>query len=271
MHSRFDQFQKTGLGRQLTALFDSPYRYAEFAALARAGVASIAAICLEVERKFPEAAANATARQFCGAMVAEVMRSRGHEILQARGRVRSTVFSYGAVFSPEPVTLSYAAMISKLSAMPDAMRRYLDTTPEAAVRTRPNGTGFSMVEHICHLRDLDAVYASRISAVLGKNLPMLESVDGTVMARERAYLKQDARKALTQFVRSRKNLCTQLKSIGASARKRCGLRDGVKRMSIDDLVIEAGGHDAEHIHEIEELLPEISSARPRRAGAAARP
>ncbi|HEY4039150.1 MAG TPA: DinB family protein, partial [Burkholderiaceae bacterium] len=86
MHSRFDQFRKTRLGIQLETVLADPLRYVEFAALARAKVPSIVAISHELGEKFPELTDDTTARQFCGAMVAEVMRSRGHEVVQARGR-----------------------------------------------------------------------------------------------------------------------------------------------------------------------------------------
>src|SRR5690349_17916369 len=48
LHSRFDQFRETPLGVQLEDVFAEPLRYAEFAALARAKVASIVAISHEL-------------------------------------------------------------------------------------------------------------------------------------------------------------------------------------------------------------------------------
>nr|MBN3728026.1 DinB family protein [Burkholderia sp. Ac-20379] len=118
MHSRFDRFRATPLGRQLEALIDTPSRYIEFAALSRVGVAAIAAIRDEIAAKFPDAAADTTARQFCGAMVAEVMRRHGHELVQARGRIGGAPFTYGAVFGPYPAVLPFDGVRDALARMP---------------------------------------------------------------------------------------------------------------------------------------------------------
>jgi hypothetical protein len=257
LHSRFDQFRKTPLGVQIEAVLADPLRYAEFAALARAGVASIVAIGHELGEKFPELARDTTARQFCGAMVAEVMRSHGHEVVQARGRADGRLFTYGAVFSPLPLQRSFPILLEALDAFPSKLATVVESFPKTRWTTRPAGTGFALVEHVCHLRDLDAVYASRVRAVLADDLPSLPSVDGTALAAELKYLRDSLPEALAAFRRSRRRLCGRLKSTTASQRKRCGLRDGVRRMSVEDLAREAAEHDQTHTLELDELLAEL--------------
>ncbi|RAB59950.1 DinB family protein, partial [Burkholderia multivorans] len=137
MHSRFDRFRATPVGTQLEALIDSPTRYIEFAALSRAGVAAIAAIADEVAQKFPEIEADTTARQFCGAMVADVMRRHGHELVQARGRIGGPLFTYGAVFSPRPIALSFDKVVEALARMPDTLAEYVARFPAAQWTMRP--------------------------------------------------------------------------------------------------------------------------------------
>ncbi len=257
LHSRFDQFRKTPLGVQLEAVFADPLRYAEFAALARAKVASIVAISHELGEKFPELARDTTARQFCGAMVAEVMRSHGHEVVQTRGRADGHLFTYGAVFSPLPLQRSFPILLGALDAFPSKLAAVVESFPKTRWTTRPSGTGFALVEHVCHLRDLDAVYAARIRAVLTADLPSLASVDGTALAAQREYLKDNLPEALVAFRRSRRRLCSRLKSTTASDRKRCGLRDGARRMNVEDLAREAVEHDQTHALELDELRLEL--------------
>jgi len=48
-----------------------------------------------------------------------------------------------------------------------------------------------------------------------------------------------------------------LKAATKLERKRCGLRDGVRRMSLEDLVREMVEHDETHALELEELLGEL--------------
>lgn len=260
MHSRFDRFRGTPIGTQLEALIDSPTRYIEFAALSRAGVAAIAAIADEVAQKFPEIEADTTARQFCGAMVADVMRRHGHELVQARGRIGGPLFTYGAVFSPRPIALSFDKVVEALARMPDTLAECVARFPAAQWTTRPDGTGFSLVEHVCHLRDLDVVFARRIDAVRTTALPVLESVDGTALAERLNYLEQDLRDAQSAFARSRKRLCAALSKLPPDELARCGLRDGVRRMTLDELVRELLDHDRTHCLELDELACELGCA-----------
>ncbi len=257
MHSRFDQFRKTPLGIQLEAVFANPSRYLEFAALARAGVASIVAVSHELADKFPEIERDTTARQFCGAMVADIMRSHGHEVVQARGRADGRLFTYGAVFGALPLRRSFTVLLEALSGFPAKLATVVRSTPASLWTTRPSGTGFALVEHVCHLRDLDGVYTARVRAVLSGDLPTLPSVDGSAWALERAYLKQSLPRALTALRRSRGRLCERLNATTSSQRKRCGLRDGARRMSIEDLAREAVEHDETHCLELDELMAEL--------------
>ncbi|EEA03520.1 conserved hypothetical protein [Burkholderia sp. H160] len=260
MHSRFDRFRTTPLGEQLEALIGSPQRYIEFAALSRVGVAAIAAVADELAHKFPEIAQDTTARQFCGAMVAEVMRSHSHEVVQARGRVGGALFSYGAVFSPYPNRLSFSEVIDALSVTPDKLAGVVSRIPMAVWRKRPKGTGFALVEHACHLRDLDAVFAQRIRAIRTEDLPTIVSVDGTALAAELNYLDQDLDDAIKAFRHSRARLCTSLRKLRPEQLARCGLRDGVWRMTLEELVRELLDHDRTHLLELDELDDELKQA-----------
>lgn len=260
MHSRFDRFRATPLGRQLEALIDTPSRYIEFAALSRVGVAAIAAIRDEIAEKFPDAAGDTTARQFCGAMVAEVMRRHGHELVQARGRIGGAPFTYGAVFGPHPVVLPFDGVLAALARMPERLAEAAARVPAAQWATRPAGTGFALVEHACHLRDLDAVFAQRIEAVRRDTLPVIASVNGTALAEARDYLHQDGQAALTAFAASRGRLREALASLDAAERARCGLRDGVRRMTLEELVREMLDHDRTHGLELDELEHELADA-----------
>jgi len=87
------------------------------------------------------------------------------------------------------------------------------------------------------------------------------TVDGTALAAEREYLKDSLPEALAAFRRSRRRLCSRLKSTTASERKRCGLRDGARRMNVEDLAREAFEHDETHALELDELRTELLRRR----------
>lgn len=268
MHSRFDRFRTTALASQLETLIDAPMRYTEYAVLSRVGVAAVAAVADEIALKFPEVEQDATARQFCGAMVAEVMRRHGHEVVQARGRVSGALFSYGAVFSAQPVSLRFAQVVDALAEMPERFAALVARVPQASWSRRPPGTAFSLLEHACHLRDLDAIFAERFNSVRRAHLPLIESVNGTVIAEERNYMAQDLAAAMREFSENRQRLCASLRRLTPEQLARCGLCDGTRRMTLEELVRELLDHDKTHGLELEELEHELKeSAAQATAGA----
>jgi hypothetical protein len=254
LHSRFDKFRRTLLGKQLEALITDEARYAEFAALSRAEVPAIAALVHDLESRFPELAHDPSARQFCGSMVAAVMRSHRHDVLRPRGRVPGKLLTFGAVFTPLPAERSFDALIDRLNSMPERLRERLDTGSDYLTVQLPEH-GFSLIEHVCHLRDLEIeAFGIRVGRVLKDDLPLLDSVDGTALAAQRSYRTEAANQAFDSFSKARRRLVGRLRRLTDDQRRRMGVRDGIKRMTVDDLAWEIDDHDQTHILEMDELL-----------------
>jgi hypothetical protein len=255
MHNRFDQFRQTALGRQLEALIDHPQRYTEYAALSRAGLPAVTAIVHTLQRCFPELDADQSARQFCGAMVGEVMRRHGHALLRPRGRVPGGYFSYGAVWSPLPVAYDFATLLAQLAAMPQRVADKLAAIPAARRSERPAGTAFSALEHACHLRDLDRdAFLPRIEAMLASPLAELHGVNGSEWAQQRGYQQQDFAAALAGFATARAALLARLHTCGEAEQALVAVWEGQRRLTLAELVADMADHDATHLLEIDELL-----------------
>lgn len=260
LHSRFDRLRMTPLGAQLEALITDEARYAEYAALSRVEVPAIAALVHDLEFRFPELSLDAGARQFCGSMVAAVMRSHGHDVLRPRGRVPGNIFTFGAVFTPLPAERNFSALVDRLESMPARLRERLDAGSERLTVQLPEH-GFSLVEHVCHLRDLEIeAFGVRVRRVLKEDLPLLESVDGTALAAERSYRSESAEDAFDRFSKARRRLVGGLRRLTNDQRRRIGVRDGIKRMTVDDLAWEIDDHDQTHILEMDELLLALSDS-----------
>ena len=254
LHSRFDKFRRTQLGAQLEALITDEARYAEFAALSRAEVPAIAALVHDLESRFPELAQDPIARQFCGSVVAAVMRSHRHDVLRPRGRVPGNLLTFGAVFTPLPAERNIEDLIDRLKSMPVRLRERLDAG-SGHLTVQVPGHGFSLVEHVCHLRDLEIeAFGTRVRRVLEEDLPVLDSVDGTALAAERSYRTESADQAFDSFSTARRRLVGRLRRLTDDQRQRMGVRDGIKRMTVDDLAWEIDDHDQTHILEMDELL-----------------
>jgi len=258
MHSRFDEFRRQPLGRQLEHLIDTPARYLEYAALSRASVPAITAIVHELQDRFPEVNEDLTARQFCGALVADIMRRRGHTLVQPRGRVPGGYFTFGTVWSPRPVPVAFEERLVALGRMPEALEQNITPLKPGLTGVRPQGTGFSALEHACHLRDLDRVFHERLEAILTYEAPVLPSVDGTALAVERRYHAQDLEEALNQFRMNRQELVAAFARLSEDERRRYGLFDGIARVTVDQLIQEIDQHDRTHLLELDELRESLT-------------
>ena len=103
MHSRFEAYRGTGLGKTIERLAHQPKRIIEYALLSRLGMPAVIALSWDVAphlRGLSEADRR-DAKQFCGAIVGDVMREQGYEMVNPRGSAQAGgVFTYGAVWGP---------------------------------------------------------------------------------------------------------------------------------------------------------------------------
>lgn len=258
MHSRFNDFTDTPLGQQLTALIDTPTRYIEYVVLSRVGLPAVAALVDDLQHYYPEISTHDTARQYCGAMVAEVMRRHHHDIAQARGRVPGGYFTYGTVWNPVPGTRSYDYLLEQLATMTDNVKTFIDKIPSHQWLTRQT-SGFSLTEHICHMRDLDKEgFGLRLDRLLTETMPVLEDFDGTAIANQRHYQQQDLQAALADFIDYRQELIQRFAAVPEQDRARQGIKDG-NRLNIHDLLDAIHQHDNTHLMELEELVHELQT------------
>jgi hypothetical protein len=150
-----------------------------------------------------------------------------------------------------PVTLSQA--LECLSSMPAFLDEALSRGRDRLAR-RPAGGGFSLVEHACHLRDLEREgYSLRVKRILEEDQPALEGFEGERIAAERDYRSQDARAAAAQFAAERAGLVRTVQSLREDELCRTGVFAG-RTVTLADVVLMAAGHDEEHRTDIERLL-----------------
>jgi hypothetical protein len=153
-----------------------------------------------------------------------------------------------------------------MSALPETLARLAlmpafvaDALARGAGRldARPAAGGFSLVEHVCHLRDLEREgYLARVKRLLATTGAALEPFHGDRVAEERDYLAQDARQAERAFAAARAELIAIVVTLGPADLEREGTFAG-KRVTLGEVVAMAAGHDDEHRMDIERLLAEI--------------
>lgn len=102
MHPRYNRLIASSLGATLQRVLDTPERYIEYRVLSRLGIPAIAAAVDSLLHAYPEIEQDAFAKQFCGSLVGEIMRRKGHSMVRTKAAVPNGLFSVGAVWSPTP-------------------------------------------------------------------------------------------------------------------------------------------------------------------------
>ncbi len=153
---------------------------------------------------------------------------------------------------------TFAASAASLGAMPAKLKEIVASLPQAAWRSKPAGGGFSLVEHVCHLRDIDGDgYRLRLERMLTEQRPTLPDLDGDALARERAYQSADLATALASFTTTRLAIVARLAKLSPEERRRTGLMAGKTEITVEGLVEIMTAHDSEHLDQLNDLVREI--------------
>jgi transcriptional regulator with XRE-family HTH domain len=153
---------------------------------------------------------------------------------------------------------TFANAAASLGAMPAKLKEIAAALPQAAWRSKPAGGGFSLVEHVCHLRDIDGDgYRVRLERMLTEQRPTLPDLDGDALARERAYQNADLATALSGFTTTRLAIVARLAKVSPEERRRTGLMAGTTEMTVEGLVAIMTAHDSEHLDQLNDLVREI--------------
>ncbi|MGI9503106.1 MAG: hypothetical protein ACR2RE_08650 [Geminicoccaceae bacterium] len=234
----------------------NPKKYVEFAALSRAGLPVIAAAVHELEELFPIVKSDQTARQFCGAVVGEVMRDAGHEILRPRGRVCGNLFTYGTVWTPFPVDKEPDQIVQIMLSVPRRMSVMLDSIPIRFLQIEKREGRTSIGNRIVEMISNDLELCGRIE---GKSATA--SGDAATEAQILRLTSQNGALNVegfnTQFKSCRATLCQRLvysleansKTVESENLEPAALRDAIRL-----------AHDADQVllNELQEFVLELS-------------
>jgi hypothetical protein len=147
--------------------------------------------------------------------------------------------------------------VERLQAMPEFLEAALVAVEHEDLVARPDAEEFSLVEHACHLRDLEREgYLVRVRRVLSENSPDLAPFDGEAVAAARDYRSQDARDAARDFAAARREVVALIEPLGAEALRREATFDG-RRVCLADVVAMMVEHDRGHREEIERLMDSL--------------
>ena len=142
-------------------------------------------------------------------------------------------------------------LLAQLAHTPAQLAELIDGLPEDSARVRHAPDEFSVVENICHLRDIEVEgYAIRIRRLITENHPVLSDIDGTRLAIERSYNRQDLQEALMTFTRARQENISSLSGASDSEFEREADLEGVGKITLERLLEIMWEHDEGHVDEL---------------------
>lgn len=144
-------------------------------------------------------------------------------------------------------------LLASLAGMPAYLDAVFGNLDPAVARQRETGGGFSPIEQVWHLADLEAEgFGARIRRLQCETRPHLPDFDGDAIARARDYCSRSINKGLIAFARARQVNLAALRALRSAAWARAGTQEGVGEISLCDLPGFMQQHDAAHRGEIED-------------------
>lgn len=139
--------------------------------------------------------------------------------------------------------------------MPVALEQRIAGLSETQLRFKPGTDSFSVLESVCHLRDIEVEgYARRLRLLLETQDPVLTDLDGSALARERRYNEQPFGPALETFIIARRGNLQRLAAATEADLVRRGRLENVGDVTLERLLDLWVEHDRGHLQELDDLL-----------------
>lgn len=161
-----------------------------------------------------------------------------------------------------PAVDSFSELLQFLENTSVRISELMKGLSDSELRWRHNESEFSVVENVCHLRDLEMQgYAPRITRMLDETDPALADFDGARVAAESNYDCEQSELALQTFSLTRKQNVQKLRSLTEEQLRREGLLDGVGRITLTRLAKLMQEHDEGHLEDLRVLRQRLEKLR----------
>jgi hypothetical protein len=129
-----------------------------------------------------------------------------------------------------------------------------DVSQEEAGRATDGPDGWSVLEVVCHLRDLEEIFNQRVGLILAGGNPTYPRLDVEAMARERRYADQDLRAAEAALRQQRRRFVGTLEGLTPEQWEMTGVHPVYGPQTIERLAFQTALHDVDHLDQITRCL-----------------
>ncbi len=155
--------------------------------------------------------------------------------------------------------------ISALTRFPDQLEAYFYSIPQSFWLWAPESwegipsESLNALEQICHIRDVEIEgYHIRFRRLLEENEPVLESLDGYALVKEKNYIEADPKKVFKAFRSARKQTLTLINDLTVDQLSRAGHFEGYGRLTTKGLIHYLSSHDHQHLSGLQWLQGKIN-------------
>jgi hypothetical protein len=114
---------------------------------------------------------------------------------------------------------------------------------------------FCVVEHVCHLRDVErGGFTPRIRSIIDQADPLLFGFDGTTVAATSDYRSANTLDALNAFLEARRENTAAVRAVAEPDFARVGHYEGRPPITLDIVLAGVLDHDRDHLDRLRAML-----------------
>lgn len=163
----------------------------------------------------------------------------------------------------DPITLA------ALADFPNQLEAFYSLVPNQCKNWRPASWDgvpsepFTPIEQVCHVKDIEIEgYHVRFRRALEELNPVLDSLDGEALARERSYAAANTALIFAQFRDARAKTIELVSNLSPQQLMRAARFEG-QPVTLRGLVHNLCSHDQQHLAGIQWLLGRMAASMPR--------
>jgi hypothetical protein len=158
-----------------------------------------------------------------------------------------------------------AITLASLAAFPGQLEAHYGVIPDQYKNWRPPSWDgipsepFTPIEQVWHVRDIEIDgYHDRLRRTLQESNPLLASIDGETLAKERSYATRDSAEAFAAFRHARGKTIELVTSLTPQQFARVAVFEG-RAVTLRGLVHNLCSHDQQHLAGLQWLLARMSA------------
>ena len=145
-------------------------------------------------------------------------------------------------------------LMEKMEKGPDGFASAIRGVSDAILSRRPDGKNWTAKEIICHMRDTEEVFITRLRSVIAMEEPKFIPPEPDRWAEERQYMCNDLQGALSAFRKRRADTLKFFRELRPEQWDRTGIHPTRGRQTLKDLLGIIANHDPNHLEQLKRAL-----------------